>query len=427
MDAFPPRHSDTVPPPSGPPGTSRSSRVRTPIHLLLVLSLGVGVLLVPVPALALPGETPDNTWQTNGQVRDIAKVGQSIFIGGDFTELRENPMGQGGDVIEVNNFAALDAITGAPLPVMRGNPPDFTGTGDVVNAMTFAGGKLWVGGKFANVDGARRFNIAAVDPVTLALDGANPRMSGVVFSLASDATKIYAGGKFLKVNGISRTRLAALSLNGTLNSGWTPSANDRVADMALTPDGTGLFVTGDFKSVAGSTGSFQARNAIAKLGTATGGLLPWSPGGGPYSLKIRGTGVNTVGTRVYWAVAQSDWAGAFHVDSGNRLFKTDTDGTVNDVVEMGDRVIIGGHFLLVAPQPQSSGCATNPETCDRHIRIAALTLNGVLDQSWNAKLQGDGAEWQGAKRFLVDGNNLWIGGAFIGITGEPQNYFGRLS
>lgn len=423
MDAFPP--GTVFAPAAG--DARRSSLVRNPLHLLLALSLGLGVLLVPGPAGALPAETPDDTWQTNGQVRDIVKVGQTIFIGGDFTELRENPMDEGGDVIGVNNFAALDATTGAPLPVMLANTPDFTGTKDVIHAMTFAGGELWVGGRFANVDGARRFNIAALDPVTLNLDAAKPRMSGGVFSLASDATKIYAGGKFLKVNGIPRTRLAAFSLNGALNPDWTPSADDKVADMAVTPDGTGLFITGNFKSVAGSSGSFHARNAIAKLGTAAGGLLSWSPGGGPYSLKIRGTGVNTEGTRVYWAVAQSDWAGAFHVDTGNRFFKTDTDGTVADVVEMGDRVIIGGHFLLVAPQPQTSGCATNPETCDRHVRIAALSLDGVLDQGWNAGLHGAGIEWQGAKRFLVDGTKLWIGGAFIEITGQPQNYFGRLS
>jgi hypothetical protein len=386
--------------------------------------LTVAMVLPSSHAWALPAETPDNTWQLNGPARAIVKVGGTIFIGGDFTELRENPVGQGGQVIEVDNFAALDAASGTPVPRMFVDPPNFTGDADVVLSLLAAGGKLWVGGKFGAVDGATRRNLAALDLSTLALDPFAPRVSGSVYALASDGTKVYAGGKFPTVNGQPRGRLAAFSLSGNLSSTWTPSANDRVYDMAVTPDGSALFVTGDFKSVADSSGSSRERNSLASIDTQTGDIDAWVPSPPPPSLKIRGTGVTIESGRVYWGVGGSDWVAAYRLDSGTRIFKTETDGTVHEVVEMGDRVIIGGHFLLVGPAPGGRGCATFPEDCVSHKRIAALTMSGVLDQTWDARLQG---EWQGAKRFLVDGDNLWVAGAFTRITGVPQTYLGRLS
>jgi hypothetical protein len=394
------------------------------IRAAQVIVVALALVLPPSPAWALPAERPDDTWQVNGPVRALLKVGTVIFLGGDFTELRENPIGQGGRVIDVDNFAALNAATGAPIPQMEINPPNFTGDGDIVHALTLAGGKVWVGGRFKAVDGAARHNLAAIDPGTLSVESPNPRVGGMVFALDSNATRVYAGGKFRKVNGQPRDRLAALSLTGALDAVWTPSVNDRVVDMAVTSDGTGLFVTGDFKSASDSDGSSKARNSLAEFSISTGNVTPWIPGGSPYSLLIRGTGVTTTEDRLYWATAGSDWVAAFDIDTENRIFKTETDGTVNEAVEMGDRVIIGGHFLLVGPQPGGPGCASHPEACDPHTRIAALNLNGVLDQSWNPKLQG---EWQGAKRFLVDGSNLWIAGVFTKITGVPQNYVGRLS
>jgi hypothetical protein len=320
---------------------------------------------------------------------------------------------------------------------MFGDPPDFTGPAAAVNSMVHAGDKLWVGGKFTGVDGASRRNIAALDPASLALDGAKPKTGGgPVFALAAADGTLFAGGRFQKANGASRNRLAAFSFNGTLDQNWTPSAANTVRDMAVTTDGNGIFVTGDFKSFAGSSGGFQNRNAIAKVTTANGALLPWEPFG-TVGDTARGMGVNVEGNRLYWALAQNDWAGAYDVSSGDRFFKTDTDGTVNDVVEMGDRVIIGGHFVYVAPRPFTNTCAANTSTCDFHSKVAALQLNGFLDQSWNVGLRGEGVEWQGAKQFLVDGDRLWIGGAFLAVDpdmpgpggggGQPQTYFARLS
>jgi hypothetical protein len=384
--------------------------------------VGLGVVIVPVEAKALPSETPDNTWHVNGPVWALARYGNTIFLGGKFTRLRERPVGvAGGRVRTVRNLAAINANTGGPAKV---KVPRFAGTGSIVYALTVADGKLWIGGRFTSAGGERRHNIASINAESGSLRSFSPRVNRIVWALADDGTKVYAGGMFDRVNGKVRKRLAAFSVDGRLNPNWTPSANDKVQDIAVTPDKTRLFITGVFSSVSDPDGSSHARNAIARLGTATGNIHAWVPGGGPYADHVIGIGVNTVGARVYWAVGGPDWVAAFNIDSGRRIFKTDTDGTVGDAVVMGERLIIGGHFLLVAPQPGPGSCATNPARCVRHARIAALDLNGRLVKSWNPELTG---HWQGAHRLRVYGNKLWIAGEFTEITGVKQNYFGRLS
>jgi Domain of unknown function (DUF5122) beta-propeller len=406
------------------------------VRLVIALSVVIGVVVVPDPAwAALPSETPDSTWHLNGPAWAIVKAGDTIYIGGQFTQLRENPLNEeGGQVKNVSNLAAIDATTGAPAPGVE--VPKFTGTGSIVYALTVVDGRLWIGGRFTSADDKKRTNIATIDPETGALMNFNPKPNprvtgGIVWALADDGSKVYAGGKFTKVNGQTRNRLAAFSLDGTLDPNWTPSANNKVADMAVTPDGTGVFITGLFSSVSNPNGTSHARNKIARLSTATGTVHGWVAKG-PASTNpgIIGMGVNTVGDRLYWATGGPDWAGAFDMDTGERFWKTETDGTVDDVVEMGDRVIIGGHFLLVSPDPAGPGCASNPETCVRHVRLAALSMSGILDQSWDPKLHGTlngKIEWEGVREFLVDGDKLWIVGEFFKVTNVWQSYFARLS
>src|SRR5918992_1571830 len=102
------------------------------VRLLIALSVVLGVVVVPDPAwAALPSETPDTTWHLNGPAWAIVKAGDTIYIGGRFTQLRENPLNEeGGQVKNVGNLAAIDATTGAPAPGVE--VPKFTGTGSIV-------------------------------------------------------------------------------------------------------------------------------------------------------------------------------------------------------------------------------------------------------------------------------------------------------
>jgi beta-propeller uncharacterized protein DUF5122 len=428
---YPPRRSKALPDAKGGHDPARPLRPWGTIwiRLFLALSVGFSVLMVPVPASALPSETPDDTWHVNGPVRAIARYGNTIFLGGQFTQLREKPLGVGGGrVKKVRNLAAINANTGGPAGGV--NVPRFAGPGSIVYALTVADGKLWIGGSFSSAGGRTRKNLASINANTGSLTGFSATMNGTVWALADDGSRVYAGGKFTTVRGHPRKRLAAFSLNGTLHAGWRPSANNKVQDMAVTPDKTGLFITGLFTSASDPGGPTRARNRIARLSTSTGKVHGWVAQGLNVSNQVIGMGVYTARARVYWSVGGPDWVAALNINTGARVWKTETDGTVDDAVEMDSRVIIGGHFHLVGRQPGGPGCATSPEACVRHLRLAALRMNGVLDTSWDPKLHGQFGgviEWEGARRFLVVGERLWVVGEFIEITDIKQNYFGRLS
>ena len=106
--------------------------------------------------------------QDEPRVNAILRVGNVVYIGGDFTVL----LGHNGEVVARRNLAALDANTGQPL--------------------------TW-----------------------------NPDADNVVHSLAAspDGSIVYAGGAFRNVGGLTRTRLAAINATTGAVLSWAPNAS----------------------------------------------------------------------------------------------------------------------------------------------------------------------------------------------------------
>lgn len=87
---------------------------RTLIKVITALVAVVSFFLYfGAPAQAI-GPTPEQTWNTNGTVFDTALSpdGETLYIGGRFTTVRESPVGQPGEVVSVRNLAAIDVATG---------------------------------------------------------------------------------------------------------------------------------------------------------------------------------------------------------------------------------------------------------------------------------------------------------------------------
>jgi hypothetical protein len=398
------------------PSQSRSLRLA-----LLTMVISVVAVVGVSPASAAPSDDPDATWMTNGPVRAVARWGDTIFLGGEFTQLREKPPGQGGQVISVQNLAAISAVTGGPVPGL--SLPEITGTNPVIWSMTTAGGKLFVGGKFTSVDGQARRNLAAVNAGTGAfIPGFKPRL-GVVTALQTNGTTLFVGGRFLKVNGQPRQRLAAMNLDGTLRN-WTPGADAVPEDMAFTPDQSHLFVVGIFENVTDPDGPVFARDGVVRLDPVSGDVESWVAGC-PCASNIWGIGVDVTATRVYVGMGGSDWVAAWDVATGKQIWRTDTSGSAQDVVVFGDRVMVGGHFKYVAPAPYSGyDCFHRPEECHKRLRLAALDLNGNLDLGWDAPLRG---AWRGTERMLSTSTQLYVGGEFTKVSWKDQTYIARFT
>jgi len=109
------------------------------------------------------------------------------------------------------------------------------------------------------------------------------QIDGIAWAQAATSTTVYAGGKFSNArpagaaagqNQTPRTNLLAYNLaTGDLISSWNPTLNGRVLALAVSPDGSRVYVGGDFTTVNG-----QTRNRIAALDATTGQLIAsWAP------------------------------------------------------------------------------------------------------------------------------------------------------
>jgi len=230
------------------------------------------------------------------------------------------------------------------------------------------------------------------------------------------------GGPFARANGQPRTRLAAFSLQGALDASWTPAADGPPRDLTLAADGSSIFIVGHFDKVAGPRGVWHARDSVARLDRTTGAVRRWVAGC-PCSTQLFGMGVAIAGERVYVGMGGSDWVAAYDLASGTQVWRTDTNGQVQDVAVMGERLIIAGHYTYVAPRPGGSNCYEHPEECNKRLRLAALTLSGRLT-AWNPQMTGD---YDGVWRVLVRGRQVYAAGEFTSVGGVRQQKLARFT
>lgn len=134
---------------------------------------------------------------------------------------------------------------------------------------------IYLAGLFNNLVGPNgelvpRTNLAALDPTTGAPLPFNPRVNGQVWGLAisPDGSSLYVGGDFFKVGGIFRKRVAKVdAVTGAVASDWDPQANARVE--ALATNGPLVYLGGAFTAL-GTT----PRTRLAALSATTGAPDP---------------------------------------------------------------------------------------------------------------------------------------------------------
>jgi hypothetical protein len=165
-------------------------------------------------------------------------------------------------------------------------------TGKAGRVLTIAtnGGVVYLGGDFtamsppgskdSSADVERRHGAALANGGTTLADW-NPNADKEIRALlvAPDGRRIYAGGTFSRIGGQSQSRLAALDpTTGAVDTTFHPPKPDAVVRaLALSPDGSVLYVGGDFATLTAADGAVEARPHIAALDAATGSLLPWTP------------------------------------------------------------------------------------------------------------------------------------------------------
>ena len=331
----------------------------------------------------------------NGPVKALARIGQTVYVGGAFTTV-------GGQ--SRTGLAALDATTGAALAWSAN-------TSSLVNALLINGSTLYVGGGFGVIGGQARNGIAALDAGTGAVQPWDPDADGQVFALAMNATTVYVGGTFAHIGGQPRSFVAALDAATGAATSWAPSPDARVTAFAIS--GPALYVGGSFTHFGG-----QTHQGLAKVDVASGTVTPWNAFVAECCVNGTVTAIAVVGSTVF---AGSDFLTAGGLPRpGIAAFDAVTgavtawdphpmSGTgyqVRALATSGSTIYLGGVFRSAGGRVRNHAAAFD-------------AVSGTLS-SWDPNADGS------IYALALSGSTIYAGGSFSHIGGQTRSCIAAL-
>lgn len=427
-----------------------------------VLSLFVASLLASgTAALALPGTaradtaplvgTPATvtadalpTVQINGVAWAQTVVGNTVYVGGDFSTARPAGAAAGTQETPRSNLLAYDIRTGelktSFAPVLNGQVLAVTASPD--------GSRLYVAGDFTQADGQVRNRVAAYDTASGTLVSTwHPNIQSQVRALGATASTVYMGGSITAVGGVSRTRLAAVSAaDGTLLP-WAPipgaaaatHGNDQVMSLVVTSNGTQVVAAGRFAFMNG-----VAATGVAAIDAVTGATRPFAinqkiTNQGDYSAiySVTTDGPNVYGTGYDFGgpgnvegsfVAKADGGAIVEVNGcrGDTYSSYPTNGVLYIASHTHDCSSIGGfpeqpvrvHKFASAYTIAPSG--VNGATTFSNKNMVGQPAGRQLD--WFPTMTPGTYTGQGQAGWSVTGNGQYVvyGGEFPRVNGSDQ-------
>ncbi|WP_196466445.1 PKD domain-containing protein [Planomonospora sp. ID91781] len=299
----------------------------------------------------------------DGKVNAVVQIGGKIYVGGEFTQIRED---DSTTVLPRKSLFAFNATTGAVDPVFT---PDVEGE---VKALLPApdGKSIYVGGAFGQVNGATNRRLTRLNVTDgQALPGFTPSVSARVNDLRLAGGRLYVGGAFETVSGTPQAALATvdpdtgardpfvdLAFAGTQNGGTTA-----VLKMDVTPDESRLVAVGNFATVGG-----QSRRQIVQLDLTGQSAEP------------------------------ADW----HTARYEAVCSSSFDSYMRDVDYSPD-----GRFFVVTTTGAYAGGP--PKLCDTQARWETAATGSNLDPTWVNYTGGDTTYAVG-----VTSHAVYVGGHF---------------
>ncbi|MFI6518294.1 PKD domain-containing protein [Spirillospora sp. NPDC050679] len=193
----------------------------------------------------------------DGEVKSIVKIGGKIYVAGSFTQVKEP--GGNKPVLTRNRLFAFDADTGAIDPAFT---PDVDKNEVSVLLPAPDGKSVYAGGNFGYINGVRTFVLARLDAATGApITSFKPQFDARVRDLRLAGGRLYVGGTFAQAGGKARPALATVdpdtgAVDDFVDVGFagtqTGDGVTQVYKMDVTPDGSKLVAVGNFSSVSGS-------------------------------------------------------------------------------------------------------------------------------------------------------------------------------
>ncbi|MEE8399226.1 MAG: chitobiase/beta-hexosaminidase C-terminal domain-containing protein [Desulfobacterales bacterium] len=353
------------------------------------------------------------TWNpgvTGTSVAGLLVSGNRLYVSGRFTAI-------GGQVR--NNIAVIDTV-GTGDGTGRANAtwnPNITATSVSALALDGTGNRLYVGGDFSSVGGLVRHHIAVVDAAGSGDGSGNPDASWdpdanqpvASLVLSSEGSRLYMGGRFNSIGVLARNRIAAIDKTTGIATDWNPGANGTV--NCLTLSGNTLYAGGLFTTIGG-----QARNRVAALDVTTNAATTWDPNAnaGVNSILAEGTTLyvggdfTTIGGSARGRIAALNTA-----TSTATPWDPDADDSVNALLLSGSTLYVGGSFTEVGGSPRSN--------------IAALdtAVDTGAASAWDPQADAVSGISTVNALALFD-TTLYVGGTFDTIGGESRNNIAAL-
>lgn len=323
--------------------------------------------------------------QTNGSIETIASLGDTLFVGGQFTKI------YGGD--SSSTYGAL----------LASNTSSVTGTWPKPNGTIFktiSDGKkgFFVGGDFTKIGDSARNNIAHIDSNGIVSSVmANYGSQGIVsdIKLRNDTLYVARDG-YLQAANVGDFIYNSLGIVNTNNNTLynTPKFNSAISCVVADGYG-GWLVAGSFSKVGD-----KEQRYLARL-DCSGNLMNWDAQIDATVLSItvdKGTAYlsghfSTIGntTRKYLA--------AINVQTGN---VTNWNPSPNNIATKtaiyGNTLYVCGPFTTIGGQNRNG--------------LAAISLSNGNATSWNPNPSTEVLD------ILVAGNTLYVGGRFYSIAGQ---------
>ncbi len=314
------------------------------MNRLRVLSVVLAALLTWSGAslTAEPSSTPRLDWLFDRSVTSVARIGNTLYVGGWFRTIRP------ASAPTANAFYAVAPTTGAVVPSII---PAANGS---ITALTpDGGGGYFIAGRFTNIGSARVAHVLADGSVDPAFQFPHV-IEGVVTNLSLVGPSLVASGNFLHVDSVFRPLFAMNPVTGAL-SPWAPVLPNQ--DISV----RAVVVANDLLIVLSRNGNATLRFVTAYDGVS--GAVVWqtdvtgAPGHfAPGAMGLSGGRLIVGMGRLYsldplTGVVDPAWAAGMPVAEG--LF----------AMAIGPSAIyVGGTFQVYWGQPRGRLAAVDPAT-----------------------------------------------------------------
>lgn len=378
------------------------------------------------------------TVQINGVVWNQQVVGNTVYVGGEFTRARPAGSPAGTNEVVRTHLLAYNLTTGVLIndfaPNLNAKVNDL--------ALSPDGTRLYVAGNFTSIDGQARYRVAAFDTATRTLvANFRPTVNSAINAIGATNSTVFIGGNFSSVQGNARSRVAAVSAaSGAIQPLSATVDGGAIQALTVAPDGNSIVIGGAFTSVNGSSnpGYGLSRldmsgtqlplpvNNLVRAGGAEAAILSLETDGDTFY----GTGYHFGGGGNIEGTFAADWA------TGNMTWIEDCHGDTYSSFPMGDVVYSASHKHFCG---NSGGFPqTEPWTVYRATALtkAATRINtpdpyGYPDHdgepsptilNWYPSLNAGSytASSQGPWTVHASGKYLLFGGEFTTVNGVGQ-------